>query len=78
MKQSTIKHVLVSAILVALTGGCGGGPRSYDDCILQYVKAGMTSDAVGAVRGSCHAKFPEQRLLSDAELQLLDGRAGLS
>ena len=86
-QRTTIKGVSVSAVIVALTGACSTGPSSYDDCILQYVKAGMDSAAVAAVRRSCRAKFPEgqqasersgQRLLSQTELGLLTGRAGLS
>ncbi len=70
--------------IAALCSGCNE-PQNYDDCILEYVKAGMTERAVMVVRDACREKFPEElepdpteRDLTVFELLNLTGRAGLS
>ncbi len=83
--MSKVPWLLAFAVL--FLGACSRGPTTYDDCILQYVKAGMDSAAVASVMRSCRAKFPDgqpavdrapERALALPELRQLTGRAGLS
>lgn len=75
-------RLLVTAFVLAAVS-CGG-PSSYDDCILQYSKAGMDRAAVASVRSACRAKFAEPRRTSSAaapalakeQVALLNGRGG--
>lgn len=70
-------------LLLMLAASCNQVPKSYDDCILNYVKEGMDKSAVAAVRASCRSKFPSpssasmERSLTADELAQLTGRGGL-
>jgi hypothetical protein len=75
-----------SMLLVAVLwfASCGGEPTNYDDCILDKIKEGMNREAVQAVRRACAGKFPrdaqptpQQTPVTELDLLLLDGRAGL-
>jgi hypothetical protein len=87
MKSERTRYFQVITVVI-LTVACNTAPAptTYDDCILQHLKAGMDEAAVKAVQHSCFAKFPrvasqpenKERLLSLREMELLDGRAGLS
>ena len=45
--------------LSLLVGACAKAPASYEDCILQKVRAGMSDGAVRLVTFACREKFPE-------------------
>ena len=79
----------VVAVLAVVLAGCNDEPKTYDDCILKHVKAGMDKVAVLAVTRSCREKFAfrggagdrpagAERHLTAGELAALTGRAGLS
>lgn len=80
--------ILVGGIAVGAVGYAFiGGPRSLDDCILQKIKPGLSTEAVQALQSACYSKFPpaeivpeapETRELVDSELRLLNGRGGVS
>lgn len=88
-ESSSPARTSVLVALVLLFTGCTSEPKSYDDCILKYVKAGMDTAAVAAVMNSCQKKFPavevsskkatsSERSLDASELAALSGRARLS
>jgi len=73
------------AVPLAILGACGQQGSKYDDCILEHVTPGMDKAAVAAVMKACRSKFPSGsprnspvRELSQEEVGLLGGRAGLS
>ena len=80
--------VLGTAMQFASFGLGWTQPTSYDDCILKYVKSGMGESAVGLLVRSCHEKFagkssglqrpPNERPVTQPELELLTGRASFS
>lgn len=74
-----------AALLVLLAlGACTAEPTTYDDCILQKVKAGMDKAVAATITGACRSKFPESlrskpltQLPPDAARKI-DGRFGVS
>ena len=54
-------------------------PKSYDDCVLKYLKSGMTKEAAIAVQRSCKKEFPDSvsvdsaRDLTAEELKQITG-----
>ena len=86
MRHLQIIIVAFSVLLPpALVSAGWVGPSDYDECILDSMK-GVTSDkAALLIVRSCRAKFPssnqqpaDTRVLSNEELLLLTGRAGIS
>ena len=54
--------VIAAAVVVLLAGWIYlQTPKTYEDCILAHVKAGMSNTAASVVTRACRAKFPTWR-----------------
>ena len=49
-----------AALVLLLALAACGGPRNYNQCILENVQPGLSNDAVRAVRGACRGEFPSE------------------
>lgn len=74
-----------TALLVLLAlGACTAEPTTYDDCILQKVKAGMDKTVAATIAGACRSKFPKSSRSSSLmplppdAARKIDGRFGIS
>lgn len=70
-------------VLLLSSAGCNqlGGPRDYDECILQSMKGVNSDTAARAIMRSCREKFPERKP-EDSQLppeatQKLTGHGGM-
>jgi len=87
----SIQKSIALLFFFLLVTGCNQKPKSYNDCILKYLKKGMNKTATAAVINACREKFPKKNSsssnneyksslvnLTQQQLSKLDGRAGLS
>lgn len=58
-QRDKLQWLTIAAIsgVVALLVGCSPSERTYDDCILNHVKQGMSNQAVVTVRQACRNKY---------------------
>lgn len=54
--SSKSKAALIALAILSL-GSCSNEPKNYDDCILKYLKPGMTNDVAAEVMKACQRKF---------------------
>lgn len=54
-----VNSPLIICLGISLFGMIGCSNKTYEDCILEYVKPGMGEDAVFHVRKACNTKFKE-------------------
>lgn len=54
---ASVAAALTAAAVVVIVLGAARGPRSYDDCILQNMRSGMSDRAVRLVDSACRSKF---------------------
>jgi len=55
-----MRTIIVVVAMIGLSG-CGAlppSPRTYHDCVLAYVKPGMSNEAVRIACAACREKFP--------------------
>ena len=78
---NSMSRAAILLTLLVVVSSCGG-PRNYDQCILDKVKSDMNESAVSAVSEACRNEFPApeesepvERDLPASALSLLSGQA---
>ncbi len=58
--RTTMTLTVTAAVLIGFTAGflVPKPPSNQGDCLLHYVKSGMTNDIAGFIIKTCKAKFP--------------------
>ena len=53
--------MLAALSILCLSLASCGGPRNYNQCILENVKPGLSNDAIRAVKQACEGEFSPER-----------------